>query len=294
VSSGQILFVNDKIADGSELSKDGKYVYAGFDKWNIETGEKDPKHPTGKTHEGGVYSYTVVRSPVTLLDTEGGKYFLSGGFDTTLKLWEPKEFGLISCYLTLQGHTAPILSVALSPDAKSALFGSRDKTVRLWNIESGKELINMSSHKDDVFKVVFSSDGKQALSASLDRSIKLWDVKTGKELVSFISFEDSDDMIILTPDHYFFSTKNASRNIHYVIGMKTFSFDQFDLQYNRPDIVLSRIGKSPQELINSYRAAYIKRLKKMGFNQEKIDKFVNGDFDKGFSAPEIYISRACL
>ncbi len=65
--------------------------------------------------------------------------------------------------------------------------------------------------------------------------------------------------------------------MHFLRNGKIYFFDQFDLQYNRPDIVLERIGKTPYELIQSFKRAYEKRLKKMGFNSTNFDN--NRDFN---------------
>jgi len=58
--------------------------------------------------------------------------------------------------------------------------------------------------------------------------------------------------------------------INFVIGLNTYPFEQFDLKYNRPDIVLDRLGYADSSLINAYQQAYLKRLKKMGFTEDML------------------------
>jgi hypothetical protein len=60
-----------------------------------------------------------------------------------------------------------------------------------------------------------------------------------------------------------------------------FGFDQFDLKYNRPDILLERIGYASPELTNVYLKAYYKRLDKMGFSEDMLRE--------DFHVPEIEI-----
>lgn len=91
-------------------------------------------------------------------------------------------------YLELQcikGHTSTVHSVAFSPDGKQALSGSMDKTVRLWDLETGKEIRCFHGHEDAVYCVAFSRDGKQAISGSTDLTRRIWDVATGKEIRCF-------------------------------------------------------------------------------------------------------------
>jgi WD40 repeat protein len=82
----------------------------------------------------------------------------------------------------LKGHLHRVESVAFSPDGKQVVSGSRDNTVRLWEVESGRELRRLISHVGDVQSVAFSPDGKQVVSGSSDETVRLWEVESGKEL----------------------------------------------------------------------------------------------------------------
>ena len=70
-------------------------------------------------------------------------------------------------------------SVAFSPDGKTLAAGSGDKTVRLWDVETGKLLRTLTGHGDVVRSVAFSPDGKTLASGSIDKTLRLWDVRTG-------------------------------------------------------------------------------------------------------------------
>ncbi|MCC5644224.1 serine/threonine protein kinase, partial [Nostoc sp. CHAB 5824] len=68
------------------------------------------------------------------------------------------------------------------PDGKTLASGSEDKTIKLWDVSTGKALKTLTGHSSKVNSVVFSPDGKTLASGSEDKTIKLWDVSTGKAL----------------------------------------------------------------------------------------------------------------
>ncbi|MEH2004848.1 AAA-like domain-containing protein, partial [Nostoc sp.] len=80
----------------------------------------------------------------------------------------------------LEGHSSLVNSVVFSPDGKTLASASADKTIKLWNRETGKEITTLTGHSSLVNSVVFSPDGKTLASASFDNTIKLWNRETGK------------------------------------------------------------------------------------------------------------------
>ena len=64
------------------------------------------------------------------------------------------------------------------------LSGGRDWTLRLWDLQTRKELHRMRGHTDGVRCVIVSADGKRAVSGGDDRTVRLWDLDTGQELAA--------------------------------------------------------------------------------------------------------------
>jgi hypothetical protein len=78
-----------------------------------------------------------------------------------------------------------INSVAFGPDGRSALSGSDNKKLKLWDLSSGQEIRTFTGHSDRVTSVAFAPDGRTALSGSFDTKVKLWDVASGREIRTF-------------------------------------------------------------------------------------------------------------
>jgi WD40 repeat protein len=72
--------------------------------------------------------------------------------------------------------------VAFSPDGKTVVSGSYDKTLRVWDVASGQSLRTLEGHGESVDAVAFSPDGKTVVSGSSDSTLRVWDVATGQSL----------------------------------------------------------------------------------------------------------------
>ena len=100
----------------------------------------------------------------------------------------------------LEGHQDYVNSVAFSPDAKTLASASLDKTIKLWNLNTGKQITFLTGHQSDVNSVVFSPDGKTLASASHDYTIKLWDVGTGEEITSLTGHQGWVYSVVFSPE----------------------------------------------------------------------------------------------
>ncbi|QJW92750.1 WD40 repeat domain-containing protein [Frigoriglobus tundricola] len=83
---------------------------------------------------------------------------------------------------TLEGHTGAVAAVAVTPDGKTLVSVSNDKTVRLWDGGTGKLRKVLDGHTDWVGSLVLTRDGARAVTAGGDNTIRVWDLKAQKEL----------------------------------------------------------------------------------------------------------------
>ena len=80
----------------------------------------------------------------------------------------------------LRGHTDYVSSVTFSPDGKTLVSGSVDKTIRLWDVATGKQKKTITGHTDYVSSLTFSPGGHTFASGGGDGTLHLWNVATGK------------------------------------------------------------------------------------------------------------------
>jgi WD40 repeat protein len=92
---------------------------------------------------------------------------------------DPPGTGLVR---TLQGHSDSVTGVAVTPDGKLAVSASGDKTVKAWDLETGRVLRTLEGHSDSVTGLAVTADGKRAVSASRDKTLKVWDLETARAL----------------------------------------------------------------------------------------------------------------
>jgi WD40 repeat protein len=138
--------------------------------------------------------------------SQDGRYFLSGGADCTVKLWEAATG---HCLRTFEGHIRVITAVCLGRGGRLILSGSADDTLKLWETATGHCLRTFSGHSDLITAAALSADGKYAISASGDRTVKLWDVEGGRCLRTYTGHTDPVHAVAFSPDERFLLSGGA-------------------------------------------------------------------------------------
>ena len=77
-----------------------------------------------------------------------------------------------------------------SPSGHQVASGSHDKTVRLWDAQTGAPVSSWSGHKDGVVSVAYSPTGHHIASGSGDKTVRLWDIHSGQCQVLLDGFQD--------------------------------------------------------------------------------------------------------
>uniref|UniRef100_A0AAX7T3U8 Coronin n=1 Tax=Astatotilapia calliptera TaxID=8154 RepID=A0AAX7T3U8_ASTCA len=102
------------------------------------------------------------------------------GDDAKIRVWQVPEGGLKETLtepkIIMQGHTEKIYSITFHPLASGLLVSSSyDLTVRLWNLETGKQVKVLDGHQDQVFGMAWSPDGKLLATVCKDGKVRIYD-----------------------------------------------------------------------------------------------------------------------
>jgi WD40 repeat protein len=150
------------------------------------------------------------QEPITALAiTPDGKYALfgSGHFIREVELATEK------IVRTFRGHGDDVTTIAINPKQQIMVSGSRDKTVRVWTLTSGRCLNTFSGHTEGVTAVALTPDGEFAISASLDKSLRIWNLKNGA-CVSILQGHTSHiTAVVVTPDAQFVISAGRDRTL---------------------------------------------------------------------------------
>jgi WD40 repeat protein len=150
--------------------------------WDVAAGKEARRH---EDHSEIVWRVAVSPDGKRVLSGGGGTYNrktdrFKAGKDYLVRLWAADSLKELKRF---KGHTASVRGLAFSPDGKQALSASFDGTLRVWDVEEGKELrcIRLPSGSA---ALALSPDGKKFVVSNSVRPIvlRVWDLEAGKEL----------------------------------------------------------------------------------------------------------------
>jgi len=116
-----------------------------------------------------------------------GWHIITCSYDASLRLWDRESGSQIGSNWEDDGDQAPVFTIALSPNGKTVASGSRDGTVKLWDIEMRKVTARWTGHTNNVRSVRWSADGMRVASGSGDGTVRVWEMESGETVLGPIN-----------------------------------------------------------------------------------------------------------
>jgi len=114
--------------------------------------------------------------------------------------WDRLSHIMDQSSLTLRGHNEIVRSAAISPDGKRVVSSGDDATIRIWDAETGTQLVKRQGQEGDAYCVTYSPDGRSIASGGRDGKVRIWDAATGEPVRVLSGHGGTIQVVVFTPD----------------------------------------------------------------------------------------------
>ncbi|MEL7036285.1 MAG: serine/threonine-protein kinase [Cyanobacteria bacterium J06592_8] len=171
------------------FSPDGRKIVSGSDDqtvkvWDVRTVRL-------------LQSFDGDLSAITSVDFSlDGEEIVAGTFYWRILEWNLETTEL---FLPLE-HQDIVWSVVFSPDERTIASGSSDRTVKVWDRQTGFLLYDFLEHTDAVYAIDFNREGTKIVSGSRDTTLKIFDLETGTVQNTLKGHTEDVRSVVFTPD----------------------------------------------------------------------------------------------
>lgn len=239
-------------ANSVAFSPDGKYLAVCFnnsktfvwrtDHWTLAFENELPTK--SGIPKGAFVNFTKDGKYMVVSSTFGVKRYGTDGF----RIEE-------SSNLSIKGRSAPL------DKPFDYAITHHDDYIYVENIYSKKHNQVIKAGPRDITHISVSPSGKFGMTTKSGQFL-LINPESGRQDMTLVA--DGDNYIFKTADNFYKVSKEGFDLVTFRIGNRAYPFEQFDAVFNRPDLVLKELGCPDTELMDLYKLAYEKRIKKLG------------------------------
>lgn len=221
-----------------------------------------------------------LKSNIYFMDISHNGLLAVGNYGTELPVFNLMD-GKEKVSFTMNEAEAQVVSFA--PDGDRIYFTGYYGGIQMATVSDKSKKFLVDNDDISVFAMCVSDDGKMIATVGYDRLIRLFSVETKKSLYDIFTMQENG-MAIVSDDNYYMSDKKAYKELAFYYNEKVYTGDQFDAQYNRPDLVLNSSPYADASYVNMLTDAWRKRMKRLGikengFHDSKTDLAINNISD---------------
>lgn len=166
-------------------------------------------------------------------------------------------------------------SSGVSPDSRHYVEITHSGEIFVWSVGSGRFEARLPGNGYPITSWMFSADGTHLLTGTQAGDATIWDLHTRKRLGSVVSLSSGDWIVLDAQQKYFFGSRQAEVKMAYRVDDRAVPFEQFDLLFNRPDVVLRSIGAASLARLTAAEKAYqARRLATLGSSAATPDEAI--------------------
>jgi len=129
----------------------------------------------------------------------------------------------MECLTVMTGHSHWVQTVAIAPDNRTLISGSKDSTIKTWDLLTGRQNGTITGHESSVLSIALSPEGDKIISSSTDNTIRIWELQTGN-LLQTISGDAHHKIYVvaLSPDGKLIISASADQTAkpHFESGLE--------------------------------------------------------------------------
>ncbi len=180
-----------------------------------------------------------------------------------------------------QGEVRTLL---IDEERERSIMGTTAGQVIIADLDRKNVTARLQAHQAPIIGLALLREQDRLLSLSSAGDLKVWDASSGELIATLLTLRSQgglhDDRghgtervawMAFTPDGYYMASKGAASLVGFRREGQVFAFSQFDLRFNRPDLVLRRLNADNDALITAYRRAYLKRLERAGLTEAQLE-----------------------
>jgi WD40 repeat protein len=201
-------------------SPNGKLIASVNNDGQLQVWKPDATPPQQKilfglgAHSGGAYQVVFSQDMQAIFTCGGDKIaWQHGGTDPEGHSISGTGARQKNFDISGGGHAGVITCLALSPDGKTLVTGSKDRSIRVWDVNSAKVVRILQGHADEITSVVFSNDGAQLASSSKDQSIRIWNLSSSDDHRNFVGHDGILWSAVFSNDGKLFASGGADKKI---------------------------------------------------------------------------------